>query len=194
MNPNLPNQMSGVRRLARRPSLSLMVSLLALVIASSTAGYAAVVLPPNSVGTKHLKDNAVISRKVKDKALYAKDVAPGQFVRPASPAWRTLPVASGYVRFGSAYPPLQYRKDETGRVWLRGVATKVSGLPAVEERIATLPAGYRPTHAQHFLVLAGPPFGAFHLRLQPQGDLLWYTTPSNENDFVDLGSVTFLTR
>ena len=49
----------------RIPSPAMFVACLALVIALSGAGYAAVVLPANSVGTVQLKRNAVTANKIK---------------------------------------------------------------------------------------------------------------------------------
>jgi hypothetical protein len=43
----------------------MVVACLALIIALSSAGYAAVVLPANSVGTAQLKKNAVTAKKIK---------------------------------------------------------------------------------------------------------------------------------
>jgi hypothetical protein len=52
--------------------------MVALLVALGGTGYAAVVLPPNSVGTTQLKKNAVISAKVKDGSLLKKDFKAGQ--------------------------------------------------------------------------------------------------------------------
>jgi hypothetical protein len=86
-------------RRVRRPSPALVVSVVALVVALGGTGYAAIVLPANSVGTKQLKRaavtstkiaaNAVSSGKVKDRSLLAKDFAAGQL--PAGPRGQTGP-------------------------------------------------------------------------------------------------------
>jgi hypothetical protein len=85
--------MSNSRRLPR-PSLALVVALLALVVATGGTSYAAVTLAKNSVLSKHikngqvktadLKDGAVTGAKVKDGSLAAGDFAAGQL--PAGPA------------------------------------------------------------------------------------------------------------
>jgi len=62
------------------------VGLLALFIALGGTSYAAVKLPPRSVGTTQLKADAVTSRKVKDGALQAKDFKPGQLPAGAAGA------------------------------------------------------------------------------------------------------------
>ena len=61
-----------------RPSSSMVVACISLVISLSGATYAAIVLPRNSVGTKHLKTNAVVSSKVKNGTLKPADVAGGR--------------------------------------------------------------------------------------------------------------------
>ena len=59
------------------------VALLALFFALGGTSYAVAKLPRNSVGTKQLKRNAVISSKVKDRSLLARDFRKGQL--PAGP-------------------------------------------------------------------------------------------------------------
>jgi len=73
----------------RRPSPALVVACAALFVALAGTGVAAVValVPNNSVGTAQLRNNAVVSAKVKDHSLAAKDFATGQL--PAGPAGAT---------------------------------------------------------------------------------------------------------
>ena len=59
------------------------VALIALFVALGGTSYAAVKLPRNSVGTKQLKKNAVVSSKVKDGSLLVRDFSAGQL--PAGP-------------------------------------------------------------------------------------------------------------
>jgi hypothetical protein len=72
-----------------RPSPSLAVSLVALLAALGGTSYAAFTLPKNSVGTKQLKNNAVVSSKVKNHSLTMADFKPGQL--PAGPRGATGP-------------------------------------------------------------------------------------------------------
>lgn len=72
-----------MRRLCYRPSSAMVVAVLALFIALGAGAYAAINLPANSVGTKQLKDNAVVSSKVKDRSLLAVDFKAGQLPRGA---------------------------------------------------------------------------------------------------------------
>jgi hypothetical protein len=81
-----------VRKRLRPPSPALVVACIALGISLSGVGYAATVLPRNSVGTAQLKANAVVSGKVKNRSLRAADFAAGQLPRgPAGPAGPTGP-------------------------------------------------------------------------------------------------------
>lgn len=70
-----------IRRL--RPSPAMVVACIALVFAMTGAGYAAGMLGPNTVGTKQLKKNAVISSKVKNRSLLAADFKAGQLPKGA---------------------------------------------------------------------------------------------------------------
>ena len=73
----------------RRPSPALVVACVALFVALAGTGVAAVavLVPADSVGTAQLRNSAVVSSKVKDRSLFAKDFAPGQL--PAGPAGAT---------------------------------------------------------------------------------------------------------
>ena len=65
----------------KRPSPAFVVACLALAVALGGTGYAAVVLPANSVGTAQLKTGAVVASKVKRHSLLASNFAPGQLPR-----------------------------------------------------------------------------------------------------------------
>jgi hypothetical protein len=80
----------------RRPSPSMVVASLALLFALTGTGIAAVAaLPRNSVGTRQLRSNAVVSSKVRNHSLLARDFKSGQLPRgpagPAGPAGSTGP-------------------------------------------------------------------------------------------------------
>jgi hypothetical protein len=73
-----------MRRNARlRPSPSMAVAFLALLVALGGTSYAVAQLPANSVGAKQLKKNAVTAAKVKNRSLLAQDFKSGQL--PAGP-------------------------------------------------------------------------------------------------------------
>ena len=69
------------RFLQVRPSPAMVVACAALFVSLSGVGYAAIVLPANSVGTKHLKRSAVTSAKVKNRSLLRSDFKRGQLLR-----------------------------------------------------------------------------------------------------------------
>ena len=86
-----------------RPSPAMVVACTALLFALTGAGYAAGVLGPNTVGTKQLKKNAVISSKIKNRSLLAADFKAGQLPRgaqgpqgsPGTPGANGAPGAQG---------------------------------------------------------------------------------------------------
>ena len=61
----------------------MVVACTALIFGMTGAGYAAGMLGPNTVGTKQLKKNAVISSKVKNRSLLAADFKAGQLPKGA---------------------------------------------------------------------------------------------------------------
>jgi hypothetical protein len=74
----------------RRPSPATVIACIALAVALGGTGYAATVLPPNSVGRAQLRNNAVNSAKVANFSLRRGDFARGQLPRglrgPVGPA------------------------------------------------------------------------------------------------------------
>jgi hypothetical protein len=79
-----------MRTLITRPSAATVLASLALFVALGGAGYAAVTLPRSSVGTPQLRQNAVVSAKVLDGSLLARDFAPGELLPSTLPPGRTL--------------------------------------------------------------------------------------------------------
>lgn len=73
--------MSDLKDKALRYLRAHHLGLLALFVALGGTSYAAVSLPRNSVGTSQLKNNAVVSAKVKDHSLLARDFKRGQLPR-----------------------------------------------------------------------------------------------------------------
>jgi len=69
--------------LRRRLSPAMIVACTALIVALTGTGYAAFKLPPNSVGTAHLKNDAVTSSKVKNGTLRAEDLTRSALKLPA---------------------------------------------------------------------------------------------------------------
>jgi hypothetical protein len=59
----------------RRPSASIVISVIALFVALGGVGYAAVSVPNNSVGTSQLKNGAVSTAKIKNNAVDYQKIA-----------------------------------------------------------------------------------------------------------------------
>jgi hypothetical protein len=74
----------------KRPSAATVLASLALFVALSGVGYAAVTLPRSSVGTAQLRESAIVSSKVRDGTLRARDFGPGELVPSTLPSGRTL--------------------------------------------------------------------------------------------------------
>lgn len=94
----------------RRPSPALIVSCLALLVALSGTGIAAVnALPRNSVGSLQLKANSVSSPKVKNGSLLKADFKEGQIpagaAGPAGPAGTPGVVGDLTLHMGSVDVP-----------------------------------------------------------------------------------------
>ena len=77
------------RMMSRRPSPSMAVAFLALLVALGGTSYAVVQLPRGSVGNAQLKRNAVTTSKVKNGSLLRRDFRGGRLPRgrrgPAGP-------------------------------------------------------------------------------------------------------------
>jgi hypothetical protein len=114
--------MKGITR-RLRPSPAMVVACIALVFAMTGAGYAAGMLGPNTVGTKQLKKNAVISTKVKNGSLLRANFKAGQIpAGPQGPAG--APGAQGIQGPAGSFPDLlSPGKTVRGNwsVWAHGV-------------------------------------------------------------------------
>jgi hypothetical protein len=87
-----------------------VISCAALFVALGGTGYAVIVLPANSVGTKQLKKNAVVSGKVRDASLRAQDFAPGQ-IPPGAPGAQGVPGEKG-ARGQAGFSSLRYIRGD----------------------------------------------------------------------------------
>ena len=141
-----------MRHLRRfRPSPAMVVACIALVFATTGAGYAAGMLGPNTVGTKQLKKNAVISSKVKNRSLLAVDFKAGQLPRgpkgdPGAP--------------GAPGAPGQQGPPGPGAQWAavngNGTIARQSGGIAAVRNVAGAYVVTFPEEVSRRLVLASP--------------------------------------
>jgi hypothetical protein len=149
----------------------MVVAILALVVAMTGTGYAALNLPKNSVGTKQLKRNAVTTAKVKKNAISGAKVknqsltgddielstlgtVPSAAVADALPPLEATHLigAPGEIPFlngassvtggGFAFQPAGFYKDHDGIVHLQGMVRTGSG--GVMGEVFALPPGFRP--------------------------------------------------
>jgi hypothetical protein len=97
----------------------MVVACTALLFAMTGAGYAAGMLGPNTVGTKQLKKNAVVSAKIKDRSLLAVDFKAGQLPQgpKGDPGAPGAPGAPGQQ--GPAGPGAQWATVSSGGTILR---------------------------------------------------------------------------
>jgi hypothetical protein len=116
-------------RLRRHLSPALVVSCLALLVALGGTGYAAIALPPGSVGTKQLKNGAVVASKVKPRSLLARNFKPGQLPRGARGA-QGLAGAAGPQGPGGPQGPAGAKGDPATRLF-GSVKSTTSGNPAL---------------------------------------------------------------
>jgi hypothetical protein len=198
----------------RRPSFPTVISLIALFVALGGTSYAVIKLPAKSVGNRELKSNAVTSAKIRARAIARSDLSPAARVGSRGPrgatgpagtsgapgdavapeAWKALPFSGPWGNYGFGYMNGAYRKDQRGRVYLRGLVTKVGGTPASGDVIATLPAGYRPSARSVFVVgSGGTSVGEVYGRadLTPAGEIIWIAGGIGEEEHMSMETVSF---
>jgi hypothetical protein len=111
-------------------SPSMVVALIALVIALGGTSYAAVTLPRNSVGTRQIRTAAVRSAEVKDRSLRLADISRGaraQLRGQRGPA-------------GAPGPPGSSGPGGSGTVTVKTAAGSITAAPAEQEVLATATA------------------------------------------------------
>ena len=169
----------------------------------------------NSIGTTHLRDGAVTSAKIRNGAVGAPDLAPGAVLAgprgprgeegppgppgPSGPPgdatgtepWQQLPMVNGWESYGGVWQQAQFRKDDSGRVYLRGLVSRSGSAPVANEAIAQLPEGFRPRSSLIFVVEGGENAGHARVNLFPNGVLQWVTGPTGEKDYTSLSGISF---
>jgi hypothetical protein len=117
------------RILKHRPSPSMVVAFIALLVALGGTGYAAQQLKSNSVGSKQLKNNAVTTKKIRNGAVNSNKVKNGSLL--------SADFKSGQLPAGPQGPPgAQGARGPAGATNVT-VETSVEGLNPV----ATCPPG-----------------------------------------------------
>jgi hypothetical protein len=123
---------------------------------------------------------------------------PGQDGAAGAPeAWQALPYSATYGPFAADFHTGSLRKDQLGRVELRGlVARNGAAAPAVGDLIGTLPTGYRPSNRLVFEVAVGQPNGlAGRVDVLANGELRWMGASGVvvDADYISLSGVSFWT-
>jgi hypothetical protein len=189
----------------RRPQLTYanVMSTIAVFLALGGTSYA---VARNSVGNRELKRDAVTSSKIKDRSITTSDLSPAARLGsrgprgaagppgavaglPAAEAWAPLSFGVGWGNFGSAYGKVSYRKDQFGRVHMRGLATRGAGLPVKDSVIGTLP----PTHSPPARMIFQANGGASDARVDiaPNGQILWNNGATDEKDYTSFDGISF---
>jgi hypothetical protein len=164
----------------RPPSPPLVIAALALVIALGGTSYAAITLPPGSVGTKQLKNHAVTPVKLSKLQAWHVVGAPGQ------PAFQ-----SPWGNWNSSVAGLAaFRRDRDRMVHLRGAVD--AGANIGGGIIFTLPPKYRPAKYRYFSVAStdggsNPVDGIIEIR--PDGTIYCYS--ATDDRFVSLDQIAF---
>ncbi len=124
-----------MKRLWRhRPKPATVIACLALSVALGGTGYAAIVLPANSVGTAQLKNSAVNTLKVKNGSLLKADFKAGQIpagaAGPAGPAGAAGPAGpAGAAGPAGPFPDgMPAGKTVRGAYNIGGTAVAAGGL------------------------------------------------------------------
>jgi hypothetical protein len=73
-----------------------------------------------------------------------------KIISDTTTAWTNLTLQNSWVHSGGTYPNASYRLNALGEVELRGAIK--SGITTSGTTIATLPAGFRPTHDRNYVV------------------------------------------
>lgn len=100
------------------PSPAMLVALVALFIALGGAGYAALKVPKNSVGSKQLKKNSVTAKKIKKKAVTTAKVRNGA-ITAAKLAAGAVPTdaktLNGFAANGLARTAVAFSNSQTNK-------------------------------------------------------------------------------
>ena len=185
-----------------RVSPSLLVAIVAVVLASAGSAVAARLITSRDIrnGTIKLVDMSPAARTQLQGPRGPRGVAgPVGVAGPAGPQgptgtpepWTALGLAAGWTNHSSDWESAGFRKDTSAsRVDLRGLITN-AGMPAPGSTIATLPAGYRPLRRQMFAIQTGNPDGVGRLSIASDGRIVWDSGASGEKDYTSLSGISF---
>jgi hypothetical protein len=192
----------------RRPSIPTVISLLALFIALGGTSYAVIKLPPNAVGNRELKNNAVTANKIRNGSIGAAELSSSAARGPRGPEgppgasgagaaaipppapWQALLFAGIWTNYAAGYDNAAFRIDQLGKVHLRGLVTKNGAAPVKDDVIATLPPGSRPKARMIFAAGSSAPG---RVDVLPNGNIQWVAGSVAEKDYTSLDNISFWT-
>lgn len=110
---------------------------------------------------------------------------------PTHPGWSNVTFQNSWVNFGAPFQTVQYYKDATGRVYLRGLA-KSGTLNTV---LFTLPAGYRPPNRLMFSMIIGSAttYAAGRVDIESTGLVSQQGAAAGFNSYISLDGISFMT-
>jgi hypothetical protein len=100
-----------------------------------------------------------------------------------------LTMSSGWAAYGGMFALGAHYTRQGNLVALQGTVTKTTGLPAVNDVIATLP--YAPVERLPFIVAVGEGFGPGRVDVLTNGQVIWVAGTVAEADYVSLATVVF---
>lgn len=124
-----------MKRLRRKLTYANVMATIAVFVALGGAGYAAVKLPKNSVGTKQIKNNAITGAKIKDGAVTGEKIATASLgTVPSATAAKTAESAKSAETAKSATTAISATSAKTAEsaatAAQAGNATSLGGVPA----------------------------------------------------------------
>jgi hypothetical protein len=187
-----------MRRTARRPRLGTALGVVAVLIASSSAAFAA-----GAVITKssQIKNGVVTGADLKNGSVTGVDIKNGTVTGPdlkRSP-WRIVGTASAgsvfqsiYDHAGDPYHLVAFRKGTDGRVYLRGAAAGTEDVGDATWMLR-LPGGYRPKAIERFAIGSGDgeSQSVGVVQIEPDGDIT--VLPMTNETLVNLDGISFAT-
>ncbi len=193
------------RARAQRLRYADVMASLAMFVALGGTSYAVARLPKESVSSRELRDGSIRAVDLSKGAVPAGPRGPrgaegsrgetgakgDSGVGPTAEPWRPLPFAGGWANFGDGHTSGEFRRDQLGRIQLRGLVTRVHGSPGGDDLIATLPAGYRPAakHLYAVYTCCAPGFGRVDVR--PDGTVRWILGAAGETDATSLDGISY---
>lgn len=127
-----------------------------------------------TIGSPGIGDKVLVAQQGRRVYVIAQ---PEPLPVDVSTAWAAPTLLNSWVTSGGAKPTVGYRRDATGRVWLRG--TVKSG---TVNTIMTLPVGFRPVGEQTFVCRANAGLARVDVTASGDVDLKAYISSGTNAD------------